>query len=338
MGLAEMQRFLLIQTASIGDVILITPVIEKLHRLFPDSETDLLIKEGMETLFYDNPHVNRIYIWKKSNHKYQNLFKIIFSIRRRRYNKVINFQRFASSGIITLFSKAEFTCGFNKNPFSLFFTDRKPHFIDPNTGMHEVNRNLSLIESFTDRSSQKPALFPSPADFELVKEYKRGNYITISPSSLWFTKQFPLEKWIDFINEIPWNYPIFLLGSKQDSDLCVLLVNECKFNKVVDLSGKLSLLQSAALMKDASMNFVNDSAPLHLASSVNAPVAAIFCSTITGFGFGPLSDKAYVIETREKLSCRPCGLHGYPACPEHHFKCAKTIRTEQLTSILEDNK
>ena len=41
---------LVIQTASIGDVILATPVVEKLHRFFPDSRIDLLVKKGNEGL------------------------------------------------------------------------------------------------------------------------------------------------------------------------------------------------------------------------------------------------------------------------------------------------
>jgi hypothetical protein len=78
------------------------------------------------------------------------------------------------------------------------------------------------------------------------------------------------------------------------------------------------------------MNFVNDSAPLHMASAMNANVTAIFCSTVPDFGFGPLSDHAKVVETSVRLSCRPCGLHGYDACPKGHFKCALTIKAEDL--------
>ncbi|WP_239512993.1 glycosyltransferase family 9 protein, partial [Klebsiella aerogenes] len=63
-------------------------------------------------------------------------------------------------------------------------------------------------------------------------------------------------------------------------------------------------------MKDAIMNYVNDSAPMHFCSAVNAPVDAIYCSTIPAFGYGPLSDKSYIIETKQPLACKPCGLHG----------------------------
>ena len=94
--------------------------------------------------------------------------------------------------------------------------------------------------------------------------------------------------------------------------------------------GRLNFLQSAALMKKAVMNYVNDSAPMHLASAMNAPVTAIFCSTIKEFGFGPLSDHAYIFEEKQDLSCRPCGLHGYKACPKGHFQCAHLIDPKEI--------
>jgi heptosyltransferase-2 len=87
-------------------------------------------------------------------------------------------------------------------------------------------------------------------------------------------------------------------------------------------------------MKHARMNYVNDSAPMHFASAMNAPVTAIYCSTVPGFGYGPLSDVRFIVERDEPLYCRPCGLHGYAACPQSHFKCALDIRDEQLLATI----
>jgi heptosyltransferase-2 len=78
-------------------------------------------------------------------------------------------------------------------------------------------------------------------------------------------------------------------------------------------------------MQGAVMNYVNDSAPLHIASAVKAPVTAIFCSTDPAFGFGPLNANGRVLEPTVPLACRPCGVHGYTACPLGHFKCALEI-------------
>lgn len=89
------------------------------------------------------------------------------------------------------------------------------------------------------------------------------------------------------------------------------------------VAGKLSFLQSAALISKARITYANDSAPLHIASAMNAPVAAVFCSTTPEFGFGPLSDRSFILETDEKLACRPCGVHGKKECPLGHFKCSE---------------
>jgi len=88
-------------------------------------------------------------------------------------------------------------------------------------------------------------------------------------------------------------------------------------------------------MKDARMNYVNDSAPMHFASSVNAAVTAVYCSTVPYFGFGPVSDNSHIVETLLPLACRPCGLHGRKACPLGHFNCAHSIREEQLLQTLD---
>jgi heptosyltransferase-2 len=87
-------------------------------------------------------------------------------------------------------------------------------------------------------------------------------------------------------------------------------------------------------MRNANMNYTNDSAPLHIASAMNAPVTAVFCSTIPQFGFGPLSQKSFVVEIKYKLYCRPCGLHGFRKCPEGHFKCALEIEVNDLRATL----
>ena len=324
-----MKRILIIQTASIGDVILATPVLEKLHHHYPDAEIDFLLKKGNERLFDGHPFLHELLIWDKSKEKYKNLKKLIIQIRENKYDSVINIQRFASSGLITVLSKAKLKVGFNKNPLSPLFNIRVKHTIH-NNNLHETERNINLIKRFTDETLFPVTLYPLQRDFAKMSQFKTVRYITISPASLWFTKQYPEEKWIEFIKEIDGDTRIYFLGSKSDSGLCDSIIDKSGHENSMNLAGRLSFLESAALMKDAVMNFMNDSAPLHLASAVNAKTTAIFCSTTPSFGFGPLSDDSVVIETKEELKCKPCGLHGLKDCPEDHFRCAMTIDKNEL--------
>ncbi|KAK6026983.1 Pyridoxal-dependent decarboxylase, sheet domain protein [Ostertagia ostertagi] len=115
----------------------------------------------------------------------------------------------------------------------------------------------------------------------------------------------------------------------EDAAMADEIMKECPGRMMENLGGKLSLMQSAALMRDAVMNYTNDSGPLHFASSVNAPATAVFCSTHECFGFGPLSELSRLVEVQQ-LPCKPCGIHGYDECPQGHFRCAKDIDTNKL--------
>jgi ADP-heptose:LPS heptosyltransferase len=331
-------KFLIIQTAFIGDVVLATSLVEKLKIHFPDAEVDFLVRKGNESLLANNPGLKEVLVWDKKKNKLLNLWKMLRRIREKKYDAVINVQRFAATGILTAFSGAREKIGFDKNPVSFLFTKKIKHLIsDTDKPKHEIERNAELVKDLTDAVIVKPRLYPSVNDFNIIEPYKNGPYLTVSPASVWFTKQYPKDKWISFLNKIPASYTIYLLGSRGDKQLAGEINKGTSHPQLVDLCGQLSFLQSAALMQDAIMNYVNDSAPMHFASAMNAPVAAVYCSTIPAFGFGPLSTKSFIVETGEKLSCRPCGLHGWKACPLGHFNCSYTIKDEQLLSTLPAN-
>lgn len=330
-----MKKILIIQTASLGDVILTTPIIEKLHHFFPDAKIDFLLKYGYEDLMKKHPFIHRVIVWDKSEKKYKHLRELIRLVRERNYDTVINVQRFASSGLVTALSGAKTKIGFDKNPFSFFFTKRVKHRIGKKEGQpHEAERNLSLIDSLTNRDRFPVRIYPTQQDFAKVSQYKTKQYITIAPGSLWFTKQLPEEKWVEFVKSLDRDLVVYFLGSPAEKALCERIIAGAGHRNNLNLAGKFSFLESAALMKDARMNYVNDSAPMHLASGIDAPVTAVYCSTVPEFGFGPLSEKSYIVQAKDPPACKPCGLHGFNQCPEKHFNCAKQINVEQLIETL----
>ena len=321
-------RVLVIQTAFIGDVILATGLLEKIHLHLPKAKIDFLVRKGNESLIINHPFINELIIWDKQDSKYKSLYGLMKKIRASEYDAVINTQRFGATGMLTAFSGAKIRSGFSKNPFSMGFTHTAPHEIG--NGTHEVERNQKLIDFFTGPIYANPKLYPSTSDFDKIEIYTRLPFVTISPSSVWYTKQYPIDKWVELIEQLPKDLNIFIIGGPSDREHNNELIDQCKQNTPENLTGKLSLLQSAALFSKAKMNYVNDSGPLHLCSAMNAPVTSVFCSTIPEFGFTPLSTNKHIIQTTKKLDCRPCGLHGLKSCPERHYSCAYTIDTHQL--------
>jgi len=317
------KKIIIIQTAFLGDVILATPVIAELKRIFPTAEIDFLLRKGNESLLANNPHLRSVFTLDKSKGKYKSILQLIKQLKTEKYDLTINLHRFGSSGLIAAFSGAKNIYGFKKNPLSFLYTKKFEHKIG--NGQHEVERNLSIIQEFGAVSLRKPELFPSPEDFDIASQIMNPPYFCMAPASVWFTKQLPIEKWIQLIDYYNDRGTVYILGGKGDSDFCEEIISKTTAKTSINLAGQLNLLESAALMAKAERNFVNDSGPLHIASSMNAPVTAFFCSTVTDFGFGPLSDDSKVLEITTPLECRPCGLHGYKECPKGHFKCGNQI-------------
>lgn len=328
-----MKRILIIQTAFLGDVILATPVLSELKRIFPSAEIDMLVKKGNESLLQNNPNLRYCITFDKTKGKYRSMIQLIKQFRSQDYDLVINLHRFASSGLIAGFSGGKKKYGFKKNPFSFMYSKSFKHEISfsaasgASNGTHEVERNLSIIKEFGAVSIKRPELFPTSDQFEKVKTFQKDAYYCFAPASVWFTKQLPKDKWIELIQRFSHQGRIILLGGKDDRNLCEEIIQTSKITNGLNLAGELNLLESAALMKNAQRNFVNDSGPLHIASAMNAPVTAFFCSTIPAFGFGPLSDDSKIGQV-DNLKCRPCGLHGHKTCPKNDFKCGNELILE----------
>lgn len=335
--------------------MLASALLEKLHAHYPEAAIDLVVRKGNHGLFTGHPFLRKLYVWDKGQGKNRDLFRLVRAFRKQRYDHVINAQRFFSTGLMTVLSGGKETIGYDKNPLSFVFSRKVKHAIpdwkalrgkDPEEGApfkHEVDRLNDLIAHLTDGERPLPRLYPAEAAREKVRTIlamtgrsvdppgrhtATAPYITIAPASVWFTKQWPAEKWIELIKLMPKDRRVLLIGGPGDAALCERIVQEAGRGEV--LAGKLSLLETAALMEGAAMNYVNDSGPLHIASATNAPMTAVFCSTVPAFGFGPLRPNGRVVQYKGPLYCRPCGLHGLKACPEGHFRCAIDIGVKEM--------
>ena len=161
----------------------------------------------------------------------------------------------------------------------------------------------------------------------------------MAPGSVWNTKRWPKRHFIELGKMVVSDgSALVLVGSKDDAALCYEIERMVGSNNVVNAAGKLSLLQSAELIRRCSVLVTNDSAPLHLAAGVRTAVVALFGATAPGFGFAPRGKHDVVVEM-QGLTCRPCTPHGGDACPIGTFVCMEELRPDavyqKVKSVLE---
>jgi lipopolysaccharide heptosyltransferase II len=336
------KKLLIIQTAFIGDVILASSLIEYIKKSYPELTIDFLLRHGNESIIETNPSINHVWIWDKRHSKFKSLFKLISQVRKEKYDYVINIQRFFNSGLLTVLAGAKTTIGFHSNPLSLFFklkiTHKIPHLIN-GTSLHEVQRNALLAQHMFPEIKEVPlsqlkcSIYFNQEDKKKIEELNlKTPYFVIAPASVWYTKQWHLSKWKELILELKKRGTVILIGAPTDLEFTQQITRD---EDVMNLCGRLTLRQSALLIKSAKRFFANDSAPLHLASAVNANTTAIFCSTVPEFGYFPLSDNNKLIQLTPRLECMPCGLHGHNSCPKGHFKCAMDINTQTVIDTID---
>jgi heptosyltransferase-2 len=332
---ASSKTILIIQTAFIGDTILASHFARAVKEKYPNAKIHFFLRKGNESVIQGLPTIEKTWVWDKAGGKTKNLFKLILELRKIKFDLVFNLHRHFNSGLVTALMKSPAKIGFKQNPLSFFYTQKINHQIPDPRGWHEVQRNLQLIPGQVIVDNQKiykPELPIQQKNIDKVAQYVSDNYFVIAPASVWFTKAWSEQKYRELTAELVKMGKVIFIGAPTDKELCDRIRQD--HPETLNLCGALNLLDSAALMKKARRVFVNDSAPLHLASCVNAKTTAIFCSTVPAFGYTPLADDSVVVDVGNALPCRPCGLHGYKSCPLGHFKCSEDIEIKKVIATI----
>ena len=335
-----MKKFLIIQTAFIGDVILTIPVITALKNKYQDAIIDFMCIPNTKDLLLNNPYINKIIVYDKHVDKgFSGLIKRIKKIRKENYDYVISPHRSFRSAFMSYFSKSKNTIGFDNSSLNFLFKNKIKYL----KGIHEIQRNLKLLEPVGIREDKiiKPEFFIS----ELVKKNTRDilsksdvtnkeKFIVAAPGSVWYTKRLPEEKFIKVFNILShYNYKIFTIGSPDEYDICEKIIGESVNKNIFNLAGKLSLPETIELIRCSEVLLTNDSAPLHMANAVETNVVAVFGATVPKFGFFPYGKDDVIIETNG-LECRPCAIHGSNKCPIKTFVCMKKIPEEEISGAV----
>jgi heptosyltransferase II len=330
-------RILVFQTAFLGDVVLTLPLVQVLHREFPQAQIDFLTTPKAAAMLRNHPAIHAIIEYDKRGGQrgVSGMVSISRALKTQRYNVALVPHRSFRSAAVVALSGIPVRIGFDTSAGRFLYTDTVRY----QKNIHEIERNLAFLKAFDINLLKKelPSLYPSAEDVLAVDRFfsekeigRRGKLIGVAPGSVWNTKRWPSERFSGLVKKI-WaaGMSVVLVGGKEDESLCKEIAADAAGKEIYIAAGRFSILQSAELLRRCAALVSNDSAPMHLAVAMRTPVIAIFGATVPSFGFAPYGEKDIVVQT-EGLPCRPCSIHGGDKCPIGTFECMVKISAEMV--------
>ena len=333
------EKILIIQTAFLGDAVLTLPMIQKLKEMFIDSSLSVLCIPPTKEIFDHSPYVDEVIVYDKRDKQksLSSFIKLIKLIRKNKFTRIYSPHRSFRTSMLVLFSGTGTTFGFDISSCSFIYRTRIKYF----KSKHEVARNLDLIGY--DTSDEKWKILPTvniPVASEIkinqiVESIGDKTIVAVAPGSVWRTKIYPQDYFEEVIKYlVDKNIFVILIGGSDDEKLC-RGIEEKFYVRVKSFAGKLSTVESVALLKKCALLISNDSAPTHLGMIADIPTITIYCSTIPEFGFFPYNQRSKSISL-DGLECKPCGIHGHMECPIKTFACGNKLLPEVVISSVRE--
>ena len=307
-----MKRVLIIRFSSIGDIVLCSPVLRNLKQQFPQIQIDILTKSNFVSVWKDNPHIHRILKWddKRDTQAWKSTsYDLILDLHNNLRSFRVKCLRWDVPNMsVSKENLKKMALVLTKMPFfaSTPISERYNGLLEK-VGIKCDNNGLDFY-----------GLESLPPDFNLSQPYH-----VIALGGSYETKQVPTKKYVEFLSTEGSEILFVLIGGKGEIESAAAI--QMAFpGKTIDLTGKLSLGQSAQLVKECRVLVSGDTGMAHIGAALGKPILWIWGSTTPQLGMmSPKKPNQGELISMEVLGlgCRPCSKLGHHKCPKKHFKC-----------------
>jgi heptosyltransferase-2 len=343
------QKILIIRLSAIGDILLATPLLRALRTQFPEARLDFVVKAEFADVLRYHPAIATLYELNTKN-GLPELQTLGRRLREMRYEVIFDIHKNFRSRYLAYAAKPQKLFQYRKHIFR--------RWLLVHTKINLMRRVPPIYQRYL-AAAMPLGIPPLPplaggrwlelfwreqeereADFAILRE-ARLPLIGLAPGAGYFTKRWPAEYFGQLAaNLIRRNRQVVILGGAQEIALAQQIEKTVESmtgrrEKIINLTGALSLLGSAAVIKRCQLLVANDSGLMHVAEAVGTPLLAIFGSTTAELGFSPQSPSSRVIEN-VGLSCRPCSHLGYAQCPRGHFRCMREILPDKVWAAAQE--
>lgn len=329
-----------LQTSFLGDMILTTPL---LARLAAEGPVHVVATPANAGVLRHHPAVAGVIVYDKrgADRGVRGLWRVARAVRATGARRAFLAQGSMRTAMLALLAGIPERIGFETSAGRALYTRRVLY----DRRAHHALRLLALGGARSAASAPRPSLHMSGEEHAAVDALltaagveAHAPLIGLAPGSVWATKRWPhvgeLAARLVQDAALPRTARLVVIGGPDDTALATAIsqaVADVGGPPVIDATGRLSLLASAALIARCQVMITNDSAPLHLASAMDVPTVALFGPTVPAMGFGPLATRALVAE-HPSLPCRPCHAHGPMACPLGHWRCMRDVTAPEVAA------
>ncbi len=326
------KRVCLIKPSALGDVCNATPAYAALRELWPEARFSWVVNSSLRGLVDDLPGLDEVIPFERKQLRptpqgVASTMKFARELASRRFDLTIDLQGLLRSGLMTLATRAPIRVGLSdaREGSTQFYTHRIP--MPPET-THAVDRLLRVAAAF-GADVEEPRFLAAMTDDDLAwadaaLRDAPGPLVGLNPGARWITKRWPPEKFAEIGRRAADQFGASLvaLGAPEDQPLVDALARTLRPTPILDLSGRTTLPQLAAVSSRLDLLVSNDTGPLHLAVAAGTRTVGLYTCTDPDQN-GPYGPDA--VSVRTKVACAASYLQ---KCPTRH--CMEELTVERV--------
>lgn len=333
----EHPRILIVKLSSFGDVLHALPTLEAVRTVYPTAHLTWLVEAAYAPLLEGHPALDEV--WPAPRLKPGAIFRganpgllagLIRRLRASYFDLVIDLQGLLKSAVWVSLARSPRKLGYDRTREGSYrvLTERLEPY---DREAHAVLRYLNLAHHLG--APVEPPRFRLGLDRDLdiapLLPDDRGNgLVVLHPGARWASKLWPANAWAGLGSWLSrgHGFTVAITGSTGDQGLAQKILRQMR-DPAIDLTGRTSLAELAAVLRQARGAVTTDTGAMHLAAALGTRTVALFGPTApwrTG-PFGPGHEVA-----RLGLMCSPCFKRH---C--HEPRCLTELGLEMVQSACE---
>lgn len=341
----EIRRILIFRYGALGDIVMSTPVIEAVSQMFPEAGIGYVVGRPFKEVLQGNPYLDAIFDYLPIQSfaiPFRDKIGFFSTLRRFAPDLGIILEGGPYTQVSAYLAGSKYRAGLDSFNHGFLLTHKVP--IHPYDRTHTIDNYFELLSilGYQGKPGYQMRLYPTPEDFSSVEEFLQSHKIAPgdllialfpgggeNPQTILHAKRWPKEYYAGLASRLISQYgaKLILIGGPGDYALNEQVVSLINY-PVINIAGKVPVLQTAALLKRANLFIGNDSAPLHIAAAMGTQTVSLFGPTNPA-RLAPIGEKH--IALKSGIDCSPCYqevLGTFPQCET--LQCMRGITVEKV--------